>query len=64
MRLIDASEMVKRLEEWNTADPMDKALYNFAMSRINEQPTVQPEPKWIPCSDCERKCDKWENSKT
>lgn len=20
--------------------------------------------KWIPCSDCERKCDKWENSKT
>lgn len=51
MRLIDASEMVKRLEEWNTADPMDKALYNFAMSRINEQPTVQPEPKWIPCSE-------------
>lgn len=21
-------------------------------------------PHWIPCSDCERKCDKWENSKT
>lgn len=19
---------------------------------------------WIPCSDCERRCDKWENSKT
>lgn len=20
--------------------------------------------QWIPCSDCERRCDKWENSKT
>lgn len=20
--------------------------------------------RWIPCSDCERKCDKWEHSKT
>lgn len=51
MRTINADEMVKRLEEWNTADPMDKALYNFAMSRINEQPTVQTEPQWIQCSE-------------
>lgn len=51
MRLIDADKMAKRLEEWNTADPMDKALYNFAMSRINEQPTVQPEPHWIPVAE-------------
>lgn len=20
--------------------------------------------QWIPCSDCERRCDKWEHSKT
>ena len=20
--------------------------------------------RWIPCSDCERRCEKWENSKT
>ena len=24
----------------------------------------QPEPQWIPCSDCERRCEKWEHSKT
>lgn len=50
-RLIDAGEMLKRLESWNTDDEMDKALYNFTLSRIIEQPTVDAEPvrhgKWI-----------------
>lgn len=40
MRLIDADEMLERLEEWNTSDTMDKALYNFAWHRIMEQPTA------------------------
>lgn len=22
------------------------------------------ESKWIPCSECEKRCSKWENSKT
>lgn len=50
-RLIDADEMLKRLESWNTDDVMDKALYNFTLSRIIEQPTVDAQPvrhgKWI-----------------
>ena len=50
-RLIDADEMLKRLEEWNTDDGMDRALYNFALHRIIEQPTVTPEPQWIPVSE-------------
>ena len=25
--------------------------------------SVKPEPHWIPCSDCERRCKKWERSK-
>lgn len=33
MRLIDADLVLKRLEEWNTSDKMDKALYNFARNR-------------------------------
>lgn len=37
--LISRSELLKRLEEWNTSDEMDKALYNFAFNRIIEQPT-------------------------
>ena len=39
-RLIDADEMTKRLQEWNRNDDIDKALYNFAMHRIIEQPTA------------------------
>lgn len=39
-RLIDADEMTKRLQEWNRNDDIDKALYNFAMHRITEQPTA------------------------
>ena len=40
MRLIDADDMIKRLQEWNTQDSMDRALYDFALRRILEQPTV------------------------
>lgn len=40
MRLIDADSMLKRLEEWNTSDKMEKALYRFAEMRIIEQPTA------------------------
>lgn len=43
-RLIDADEMLKRLESWNTDDEMDKALYNFTLSRIIEQPTMDAVP--------------------
>lgn len=48
MRLIDGDAMLARLEEWNTSDSTDKALYNFTMHRILEAPTIEPEPKWIP----------------
>ena len=38
--LISRSELLKRLEEWNTSDETDKALYNFALHIIIEQPTT------------------------
>ena len=50
MRLIDANAMMKRLKAWDTNDAIDKALYNFALSRVLEAPTVVPERKtgkWI-----------------
>ena len=71
MRLIDADAMLARLEEWNTNDSMDKALYNFALCRINEQPTIEPERKkgrWIPvtngrggheCDQCHEYAPSW-----
>ena len=42
MRAIDADAMIDRLKEWDTKDKTDKALYNFTLNRINEQPTIQP----------------------
>ena len=50
MRTIDADAMLARLEEWNTSNSTDKALYNFTLHRILEQPTIEPQRKkgkWI-----------------
>ena len=64
MRAIDGDAMLARLEEWNTSDSTDKALYNFTLHRILEQPTIEPERKkgkWVQdniasnvfrCSEC------------
>ena len=59
MRPIDADSMIKRLQEWNTEDAMDKALYNFCLCRILEQPTIEmKQMEWIDdgcitkCSNC------------
>ena len=41
MRLIDADAMMKRLKAWDTNDTIDKALYNFALNRVLEAPTVE-----------------------
>ena len=45
--LISRSELLKRLEEWNTSDETDKALYNFALHIIIEQPTAYSVDKVI-----------------
>lgn len=50
-RLIDADAMIDRLKQWDTKDKIDKALYNFTLNRVNEQPTVQSEPHWIPVTE-------------
>lgn len=71
MRLIDADEMMKRLEEWDTNDSMDKALYNFTLCRINEQPTITPERKkgkWIEKSvitkgEAEKCIEEWQSAR-
>ena len=67
MRAIDADAMLARLEEWNTSDSTDKALYNFTLHRVLEQPTIEPQltGRWIQieesikvseykCSECGR----------
>ena len=39
-RLIDAEQVNKRLQCWNTGDKFDFVLYKFAWHRIMEAPTV------------------------
>lgn len=55
MRLIDAEEMIKRLQEWNTKDAMDTALFNFTLHRILEQPTAYTEREVVIWQDRRRK---------
>ena len=50
--LISRKAMLERLEEWNTSYYMDKALYNFTKSRINEQSSVDAVPV-VRCVHCE-----------
>ena len=78
MRLIDADAMLARLEEWNTSDSTDKALYNFTLHRVLEQPTIEPQRtgRWeliddtefrIPgyrCSVCHCECEDWDKKPT
>ena len=35
----------------------------FALDKAIEA-LQHSEPQWIPCSDCERRCEKWGHSKT
>lgn len=41
MRLIDADELEKHIQQYNTDDKTDKILYNFAHNIINYCPTVE-----------------------
>ena len=71
MRLIDADALMERLKAWDTNDATDKGLYNFALNRVLEAPTIEPERKtgewihdgydiphgvdWMHCSECGRR---------
>ena len=46
-RLIDADEYEKRIKPYDTEDIMDKALYNFAHTKLLSTPTARPKGKWI-----------------
>ena len=53
--LIDRQALIKRLKIWDTPDTMDKILYNFALNRALEMPTIEAEPikrgQWIKNDD-------------
>lgn len=42
--------------------------YNAALvafiKNMENAPAADVEPRWIPCSECKRRCEKWENLET
>ena len=42
--------------------------YNAALvafiKNMENLPAADVEPRWIPCSECKRRCEKWENLET
>lgn len=42
--------------------------YNAALvafvKNMEKQPAADVKPRWIPCSECKRRCEKWENLET
>lgn len=67
---IDAlAKMMPSLMSADGSHPADEEIFKaqeiFAdcIESIEILPSAQPEQQWIPCSDCERRCKKWELSK-
>ena len=63
MRLIDADRLLDRCKFYHLPNG-DLAV---PIIDVQHAPTIEPERKrgeWIPCSDCEKRCDKWGNSET
>lgn len=62
--MISREEFERRIKPYDTDDPMDKALYNFAHNKMTDCPSVEPERKvgkWLltiedwnkwTCSEC------------
>lgn len=53
-------EVYKDLRE---VDAILKCNKEVRIALRNMSP-AQPEPQWIPCEDCERRCKRWGNLKT
>lgn len=50
------------IEDFNKED-WERLKKEWGNTPITVLPSAQPEQKWIPCSESERRCDKWEDSK-
>lgn len=55
---------VLRLIDYSSHDLNDAVDNRYMQNEIKQLPSVTPkQPGWIPCSECEKRCEKWEHSK-
>lgn len=51
MRLIDADALIKSLSKNCPKDTMTKAIVEIFKACVDNEPTINAEPQWIPCSE-------------
>jgi hypothetical protein len=57
----NSSDAVSRQAAIDECNKRGAEHIGYAIAHL---PSVQPEPQWIPCEDCERRCKRWGNLKT
>lgn len=67
-KYIDVERYINNLRELRTGDKDTVYEYyddgiDVAISEAAIFPVVDI-PRWIPCSECKRRCEKWENLET
>ena len=50
MRLIDADALIESLSKNCPEDTMAEAIVEIFKACVDNEPTINPEPHWIPCS--------------
>ena len=51
MRLIDADALIDKYGDWYTEEGTEEGYIGTIKGIVDSMPTIEPEPKWIPCSE-------------
>ena len=51
MRLIDADALIEKCGDWYVEEGAESGFIGTLENLLATQPTIQPEPQWIPCSE-------------
>ena len=57
-------KVIEHLKQMPSAQPDMSEYSDKLWKKAYERGKAEAQQRWIPCSDCERRCDKWEHSKT
>lgn len=51
MRLIDADALIAKCGNWYTEEGTEEGFIGALKSLLDKQPTIEPEPHWIPVTE-------------